>query len=851
MRAQELADACSATDMARNGVGSSAACLYPRHNEISCRLSQCAGVIEPDDQNFDKNGDPVLDVVYTCKNVQCQSWAGLEPIIQTQVKIINTQHNVQFKFKSFNQTLGTAQAEFVTQAIVLAMECTTGQCVPSNQTAPPAKLPPRGPLSLWAVVAIIIVVVVCLIWFAVAIAVVKQRRPSTVGRAMRSSSRGEGRGRGGATILEEELVSSVSSDSDDGFEGGTLAIASMAFANVKYTVKSAAGHGKQVLKGATGLIKPGELCAIMGPSGAGKSSLLDILAGQAKIGDTEGQAGCVLWNGSVLKASYARRHICRYVMQDDRAMATDTVEEALTFAANMTLPNSVPTGAIPRRVSKVLDQLRLNHVRSSRIGSSDAGGLSGGERRRLAVGVELIARPSVLLLDEPTSGLDSFSADIVIDVLKATAAEGTAVVVTIHQPSSQIFSLFDKLCLLAPGGVQVFFGTPAEALTLARIDRARRSTGSGHTPRPVPQMVATASTAAATSTSTVAGVRRERERELQAASNQTLQAPIGTGSSGGIVSLAVDQRVEVSQKQPDVAKKQGKMPRKPPRKSAGAGAAARPEPEPELSQPKPSQVEAKQSPPVLGHSVEVRSSGGSGEENGDEVAVNLARGVPYLNPAEEVLKYSVDCAGFSTDVFAQAAWRITIDGEVQHVGLTPTTEAVSGSPSPYRRQPMSLVQDGGMDSLGAEDGAISAKMSALGQLPGGFAQLELLCRRGFRNVWRNPNLMFLQLFVTLLVGGATGGLFYHLGMDLKGAENRMGVLFFVVLYFSIISMSSIGTIVSDKEIFLRDRAAGLYTVEPYFASKVICDLLPLRLLPPMLFSLIVYPLCSLHHGRMY
>eukprot|EP01047_Picozoa_sp_COSAG01_P118656 COSAG01_NODE_47349_length_391_cov_0.873288_1_plen_83_part_01 len=64
-------------------------------------------------------------------------------------------------------------------------------------------------------------------------------------------------------------------------------------------------------------------------------------------------------------------------------------------------------------------------------------------------------------------------------------------------------------------------------------------------------------------------------------------------------------------------------------------------------------------------------------------------------------------------------------------------------------------------------------------------------------------------------------------------------------------MSSIGTIVSDKEIYLRDRAAGLYTVEPYFASKVICDLLPLRLLPPMLFSLIVYPLCSLHHGRMY
>jgi ABC-type multidrug transport system ATPase subunit len=747
---QVLSSSCSKTDLAANGVNSAAACLYPRHHEISCRMSQCASVVEPDDQNTDKNGDPLLDVVYTCKDVHCETWAGLELAARAQIQSISSQHDVQFKFKSFNQTLGTARAEFVPQGMTLAMECTTGQCVPSNQTAPKTELPPPGPLSLWVVGAIIILVLVCLAWLGVAIAVVKQRRPATIGgrRAARSSSGGQGADVGGATILEEELVSSVSSDSDASSAGGTLGIATMAFANVKYTVKSAAGSGKQVLQGATGLIKPGELCAIMGPSGAGKSSLLDILAGQAKIGDTEGQAGCVLWNGSVLKASYARRHICRYVMQDDRAMATETVEEALTFAANMALPNSVPAGAIPRRVSKVLQQLRLDHVRSSRIGSSDAGGLSGGERRRLAVGVELIARPSVLLLDEPTSGLDSVSADIVIDVLKAAAAEGTAVVVTIHQPSSQIFSLFDQLCLLAPGGVQVFFGTPAEALTLARMDRARRSTGSGRTPRPVPHTAVFASAAAA--------------------------------------------------------------------KSADAGV---------------------------------------GGENGgdDEMLANLARGVPYLNPAEEVLKYAVDCAGRSSDEFAQAAWKVAVATAVQQLGLTPTAQVVSGSPSARRRQPMSLVQDGGTASLGGLEapGAISAKMSALGQLPGGFAQFELLCRRGFRNVWRDPNLMFLQLFVTLLVGGATGGLFHHIGTDLNGAHNRMGVLFFVVLYFSVISMSSIGTIVSDKEIYLRDRAAGLYTVEPYFASKVICDLLPLRLLPPMLFSLIVYPLCSLHHGRMY
>ena len=192
------------------------------------------------------------------------------------------------------------------------------------------------------------------------------------------------------------------------------------------------------------------------------------------------------------------------------------------------------------------------------------------------------------------------------------------------------------------------------------------------------------------------------------------------------------------------------------------------------------------------------------------------------------------------------------------------------SPVPAQR----LVQEGGQARV--------PQSGALAELPGGFAQLELLCRRGFRLVWRDPSLMFLQLVVTLLVGGATGGLFFHIGerrppsarwarpstgrggliprgaagvivragTDLNGAHNRMGVLFFVVLYFSVISMSSIGTIVSDKEIFLRERAAGLYTVEPYFASKIICDLLPLRVLPPVLFSLMIYPMCTLHTGRM-
>jgi hypothetical protein len=130
--------------------------------------------------------------------------------------------------------------------------------------------------------------------------------------------------------------------------------------------------------------------------------------------------------------------------------------------------------------------------------------------------------------------------------------------------------------------------------------------------------------------------------------------------------------------------------------------------------------------------------------------------------------------------------------------------------------------------------------------PGSFIIFWLLCSRGFRQVCRDPSLMFLQLFVTILVAVATGLFFWHLGTDLTGIHNRTGLLFFVVVYFSLISMSSIGAIIADKQIFLRERAAALYSTEPYFASKIICDLLPLRLLPPVIFGLIVYPMCSLH-----
>ena len=421
-----------------------AACLFPRHDEIDCRLVDCTPKYQPGEVAG------TYDAVYTCASASCTSWAGLEAAAKALLAPISNQKNLQFKFTDVDEKLGKSRVYFVTSAITFDLSCTTGQCIPSNETAPNGRPAVDDSLTAWQIASIAVLVLAAILGTGVAWAVIKQRRPAS-------------------TLTAASVVISTPREQ---LRGVTVA-----FANVTYDV-AIGGDNRRVLKGATGLISPGEICAIMGPSGAGKSSLLDIIATQDKRGTVGGQRAMLSGGGNssaaaaVVPSDLIRKRVCRYVMQDERLMATETVEEALTFSACMTLPNDVGMDDIAKRVDRMIGQLGLERCRKTRIGSSDSGGLSGGERRRLAVGVELIADPAVLLLDEPTSGLDSVSADVVMTTLAAAAAkEGRCVILTIHQPSSQIFRLFDKICLLGPGGSQVWFGSPADALSVARAHR--------------------------------------------------------------------------------------------------------------------------------------------------------------------------------------------------------------------------------------------------------------------------------------------------------------------------------------------------------------------------------------------
>ncbi|KAI6762380.1 hypothetical protein HG530_008360 [Fusarium avenaceum] len=222
--------------------------------------------------------------------------------------------------------------------------------------------------------------------------------------------------------------------------------------NLTYTVKTPDGD-RVLLDNVQGYVKPGMLGALMGASGAGKTTLLDVLA-QRK---TEGTIhGSVLVDGLPIPVSFQRS--AGYVEQLDVHEPLATVREALEFSALLRQPRDVPTKEKLRYVDTIVDLLELNDLEHTLVGRP-GNGLSIEQRKRLTIGVELVAKPSILIfLDEPTSGLDGQAAYNTIRFLRKLTAAGQAILVTIHQPSAQLFAQFDTLLLLAKGGKTVYFG---------------------------------------------------------------------------------------------------------------------------------------------------------------------------------------------------------------------------------------------------------------------------------------------------------------------------------------------------------------------------------------------------------
>lgn len=272
------------------------------------------------------------------------------------------------------------------------------------------------------------------------------------------------------------------------------------WSDITYTVPGADGGVKTLLHPMAGVAKPGELLAVMGTSGAGtntidrlvanwllnnpllsvgKSTLLDVLAGRI---ESKSLLGRVVTNGKPIDKK-AFRKITGYVMQSDALFPLLTVRETFQYAAALRVHDQTKAEKMAS-VESIIKLLRLDTCAETIVVDDTNRGISGGEKRRVSIGVDIVHHPAVIFLDEPTSGLDSATAMSVVESLRAIAKEeNSTIVMTIHQPSARLFSMIDSVIFLAVG--HVTYNGPTNMLTNL-INKIYSETGRGEPPIATP-----------------------------------------------------------------------------------------------------------------------------------------------------------------------------------------------------------------------------------------------------------------------------------------------------------------------------------------------------------------------------
>ncbi|XP_038174361.1 broad substrate specificity ATP-binding cassette transporter ABCG2 [Arvicola amphibius] len=458
----------------------------------------------------------------------------------------------------------------------------------------------------------------------------------------------------------------------------------LSFHNITYRVKMKSGFlgrkktEKEILSDINGIMKPG-LNAILGPTGGGKSSLLDVLAARK---DPRGLSGDVLINGAPQPANF--KCTSGYVVQDDVVMGTLTVRENLQFSAALRLPTTMKNHEKNERINMVIKELGLEKVADSKVGTQFIRGVSGGERKRTSIGMELITDPSILFLDEPTTGLDSSTANAVLLLLKRMSKHGRTIIFSIHQPRYSIFKLFDSLTLLASG--KLMFHGPAQG------------------------------------------------------------------------------------------------------------------------------------------ALEYFASAGYQCE-------------PYNNPAD-----------FFLDVINGDSSAVVLNREEE-----PQRENKTEEPS-RREKPIieNLAEFYANSSIYRETKAELDRLPRSQKKKGILAfkettyttsfchQLRWIARRSFKNLLGNPQASVAQLIVTTVLALIIGAIYFDLKNDSSGIQNRAGVLFFLTTNQCFTSVSAVELFVVEKKLFIHEYISGYYRVSSYFFGKLISDLLPMRFLPSVIFTCILY-----------
>ncbi|KAK1661049.1 hypothetical protein QYE76_049208 [Lolium multiflorum] len=248
-------------------------------------------------------------------------------------------------------------------------------------------------------------------------------------------------------------------DAEAGEGGGGVRPVTIRWARVTCALKNKRGDmARFLLSNLSGEAKPGRLLALMGPSGSGKTTLLNVLAGQLAASPSLHLSGYLYVNGQPMSQGGYK---IAYVRQEDIFFSQLTVRETLSLAAELQLPDTMSPERKEKYVNDLLFRLGLVNSADSIVGDAKVRGISGGEKKRLALACELIASPSVIFADEPTTGLDAFQAEKVMETLRQLAEDGHTVICSIHQPRGSVYSKFDDIVLLSEGEV-VYMGPAKE-----------------------------------------------------------------------------------------------------------------------------------------------------------------------------------------------------------------------------------------------------------------------------------------------------------------------------------------------------------------------------------------------------
>ncbi|KAF1975456.1 hypothetical protein BU23DRAFT_529954 [Bimuria novae-zelandiae CBS 107.79] len=576
--------------------------------------------------------------------------------------------------------------------------------------------------------------------------------------------------------------------------------ASLTFENVSYQLK-----GKQILTGITGAVHPGELLAIMGASGAGKTTFLDILARKNKIGVTGGN---FYLNGEQVRDDEFRS-VIGFVDQEDTMLPTLTVHETILDSALLRLPKDMSRASKEQRVDDVERQLGIHHIRHQKIGSEESGrGISGGEKRRVGIACELVTSPSILFLDEPTSGLDAFNAFNVVECLvNLVKTYNRTVVFTIHQPRSNIVALFDQLILLAKGrtvysgpfeNCQTYFDNigytcpPGFNIADYLVDLTMHAS------------VASQSIDDDNSLFSRQGLGTRASSAIAVKSIRSENTDVDTVGSPSVASVRPKGKRRTSIKQQQ---------------------------ERELFTRKKGTVNDGTMSPKSDDGGPYQPLEGS---NGQWLKLSRQQGAPppqILEDPDELPPPADGGTGTNLDTLVQAYATSNVAAAL-HEDIA---DAVSSANEANGSNGISYQPNG---SVAAGKVKGFRKVGILGQF-------VILSRRTWRNLYRNPMLMLTHYAIAIVLAVFLGFLFFGLTDDIKGFQNRLGLFFFVLALFGFSTLTVLTVFAPERVLFTRERAKGYYSPLSYFASKVLFDIVPLRLIPPIILGIIVYPMTGL------